>query len=184
MTTIETFTMDDKRDYVLLQDHEVALEEMRDRKSAAYKERNRLVALLARVFPSGLAKTAIEGWSVDWHNCVYIDLPTGQASWHFHDSDMPLFRGIQPYWGQWDGHTTEEKYEHIEHLCKFFDTRPKGFPANTVPKNTRVLVYGTNHQGAEECAMAWLDRIDKQWYYAPQGGLLPWNPTYWNPIPE
>lgn len=159
-------------------------EEMRSRKYAAYKERNRLVALLARCFPSGLKKTAIEGWSEDWQNCVYIELPTGQASWHFHDTDAPLFEGVPPYTGEWDGHTTTQKYENIERLCKFFDTRPKGFPASTAPKNQRVLIYGTNHLGADECAMAWLDRIDSKWYYAPQGGLVQWTPDYWNPIPE
>jgi hypothetical protein len=86
------------------------------RKDAAYEERNRLVALLARMFPSGLAKTAIEGWSEDWHNCVYINTPAGQLSWHIHDSQMYLFEGLPPYTGQWDGHTTEEKYDRIEKL--------------------------------------------------------------------
>jgi hypothetical protein len=43
----------------------------------SYVERNRLVALLARLFPSGKAITKIEGWEPEWHNCIYIDLPTG-----------------------------------------------------------------------------------------------------------
>lgn len=79
----------------------------------AYTERNRLVALLARIYPSGLKKTNIEGWHPSWHNCVYIDLPTGQASWHFHDNDAHLFERLPPYDGEWDGHTTDEKYERI-----------------------------------------------------------------------
>ena len=37
---------------------------------------------------------------------AYIDLPTGQVSWH-----MPQF--AQPY----DGHTTEEKYQRIREFC-------------------------------------------------------------------
>lgn len=36
---------------------------------------------------------------------VYIDLPTGQVSWH-----------ITAYAGEWDGHTTEQKYER----CRAF----------------------------------------------------------------
>lgn len=56
------------------------VEKMRARKDAAYLERNQVVAALAKCFPSGIAKTAIEGWGEDWHGCVYIDLPTGQAS--------------------------------------------------------------------------------------------------------
>ncbi len=92
------------------------LERVGINKDIAYEERNRLVALLARIFPSGLAKTAIEGWSDDWHNCVYIDLPTGQASWHIHDSHMWMFEGLPPYTGEWDRHTTEEKYDRIDKL--------------------------------------------------------------------
>lgn len=89
------------------------LEEMEARKDAAYLERNKLVALLSAVFPSGIKRTAIEGWSEDWHGCVYIDLPVGQASWHFHDSQLYLFNHLDEYRGEWDGHTTEEKYERV-----------------------------------------------------------------------
>ena len=90
------------------------VEEQRKYKDSAYLERNRLVALLSKVFPSGKKKTAIEGWSEDWHGCVYIDLPTGQASWHYHDSQAWLFEHLPEYQGTWDGHTTDEKYERIQ----------------------------------------------------------------------
>jgi len=87
---------------------------IRARKDAAYEERNRVVALLARLFPSGLGPTDIEGWDPEWNGCVYIDLPTGQVSWHFHDSQAHLFAGIPAYQGEWDGHTTEEKYRRLD----------------------------------------------------------------------
>ncbi len=83
---------------------------------AAYKERNQVVSALAKCFPSGIAKTAIEVWDEAWHNCVYIDLPTGQASWHYHDRDAYLFDGLPPYVGRWDGHTTPEKYDRLHAL--------------------------------------------------------------------
>lgn len=105
-------------EYVRLSDHEHVLDQMRDRKNEAYLERNRLVALLARLFPSGIGKTAIEGWAEDWHNCVYIDTRFGQFSWHFHDSHAWLFEGLPPYKGTWDGHTTELKYERIWELTQ------------------------------------------------------------------
>lgn len=89
---------------------------MEARKDAAYLERNQVVAALAKAFPSGVARTAIEGWSEDWHGCVYVDLPTGQASWHFHDSQANLFDGLPQYHGDWDGHTTEEKYRRLAAL--------------------------------------------------------------------
>lgn len=94
-----------------------ALADMTVRKDAAYLERNQVVAALAKAFPSGIARTAIEGWSEDWHGCVYIDLPTGQASWHFHDSHAYLFDGLPPYTKGWDGHDTPEKYRRLAALA-------------------------------------------------------------------
>jgi hypothetical protein len=85
----------------------------REAKDAAYKERNQLVALLSTCFPAGKAKTAIEGWDEAWHGCVYIDFPWGQASWHYHDSDAWMFEHLPQYLGEWDGHTTQEKYDAI-----------------------------------------------------------------------
>lgn len=85
----------------------------REATSSAYKERNQLVALLSTCFPSGKAKTAIEGWDEAWHGCVYIEFPWGQASWHYHNSDAWMFEHLSPYNKQWDGHTTEQKYAAI-----------------------------------------------------------------------
>lgn len=89
------------------------IEQLEATANNAYEERNRLVALLARLFPSGIKKTSIPGWDEAWHGCVYIDLPTGQASWHYHDGEAHLFEGLPPYSGEWDGHSTDEKYERI-----------------------------------------------------------------------
>lgn len=89
------------------------LAEMEVRKDAAFLERNQVVAALAKSWPSGVARTAIKGWSEDWHGCVYIDLPTGQTSWHFHDSQAYLFDGLPAYAGKWDGHDTPEKYRRL-----------------------------------------------------------------------
>lgn len=88
-------------------------------KDGAYLERNRLVAALATCYPAGTARTAIEGWAPEWHGCVYIDLPTGQASWHHHDSEAHLFAHLPPYKGTWDGHSTEEKYKRVDQLASY-----------------------------------------------------------------
>lgn len=93
-----------------------ALRLMRADKDAAYQERNRLVAVLARMFPSGIARTDIPGWDPEWHGCVFIDLPTGQASWHYHDSEAAQFAALPPYAKPWDGHSTEEKYGRLAAL--------------------------------------------------------------------
>lgn len=83
---------------------------------AAYYERNQLVALLARIYPSGIRRTELPNWNPCWQNCVYIDLPTGQASWHYHDREAGLFEALPPYTKPWDGHTTEMKYERLRRL--------------------------------------------------------------------
>lgn len=82
----------------------------------AYLERNQVVAALAKCFPAGTANTPIDGWAPEWHGCVYIDLPTGQASWHFHERERHLFAGLPAYAGAWDGHSTPEKYARLDRL--------------------------------------------------------------------
>lgn len=89
------------------------VDELRGREDAAYEERSKVVALLASLFPSGIAKTAISGWHPEWHGCVYVDLPTGQASWHYHESHAHLFAHLPPYGGVYDGHSTDEKYDRV-----------------------------------------------------------------------
>ena len=87
-----------------------ALKQVRDH---AYRERNTLVAFLSHIYPAGLKATAIAGWDEMWHGCVYIDLPTGQASWHYHDSEARLFAHLPTYEKEWDGHSNEDKYERL-----------------------------------------------------------------------
>lgn len=95
-----------------------------EERDVAYTERNRLVALVARLFPSGLRKTDIPDWDPEWHNCVWIDAPGFQMSWHYHDKDAYLFEGLPAYEKPWDGHTTEEKYVSLERLTKVIPLTP------------------------------------------------------------
>lgn len=115
------------------------IEELEQGRDAAYLERNRVVALLAALFPSVRTRTAIEGWDPEWHNCVFVQLPTGQASWHYHDREAELFDHVRerdpleltraPIW---DGHTTEQKYLRVQTLASiaaednWADMLPKG----------------------------------------------------------
>lgn len=84
-------------------------------RDGAYRERAQLVALLAALYPATLAyndPTAPE-WAV-----VYVDLPTGQASWHVAPADVELFAHVhRDDSHEWDGHTTEEKYQRIAELA-------------------------------------------------------------------
>lgn len=84
---------------------------------AVYVERNQVVAALSKLFPAGQKRTRIGGLDDAWHNCVYIDLPTGQVSWHFHDRDAEIFAHLPQYEGEWDGHDTPEKYRRVAALA-------------------------------------------------------------------
>lgn len=118
---------------------ERAVEGMKIRKDEAYEERNKLVALLASMFPSGRKKTDIPGWADDWHGCVFIDFPWGQASWHYHDSQAWMFDHLPPYLGEWDGHLTSEKYDAIMKQA----TNPQAMSADKVVEKMGVKGYGT-----------------------------------------
>lgn len=96
-------------------------------KDGAYQERDRLVALISKVFPACLARhpDSDTSWDNDWRWIVFVLLPTGQASWHIHDSELAWFKHL-PRTGapEWDGHTTDEKYRRVDAVgAGFFGAR-------------------------------------------------------------
>jgi len=85
-------------------------------KDAAYHERDMLVCALSKLFPASLERHPDEDktWEHDWRWIVFIDLPTGQATWHIHDSELEAFAHLPRFTGRkWDGHTTPEKYARV-----------------------------------------------------------------------
>ena len=107
--------MDTKeRDILVLQARVTALEEQ---KNGAYTERNKLVCLLSKVFPASIEDHVLkdgEEWDDDWKKVVFINLPTGQATWHIHKSEEPMFAHLESVGNKWDGHPTEEKYKRVD----------------------------------------------------------------------
>lgn len=85
-----------------------------------YYERNNCVAALAQVARSlgykvFVTKTNIIGFEDEWQNCIYIELPTGQVSWHFHDRESFLFSSFPKAESvEYDGHSTEDKYARLK----------------------------------------------------------------------
>lgn len=73
------------------------------RRDEAMRERNKVIALLARLFPAGLSQQTDAGGRT--RPCVIIDLPTGQVSWHYATEDAWPFEGLPAYLGEYDGHT-------------------------------------------------------------------------------
>lgn len=95
----------------------------RAERDAAYVERNRCVAAVARlVIDAGgrawLAEHPADDpeWDPEWRTIVFIEGRTGQLSWHLHDSDVPLFAGLPRGANSWDGHSTPAKYERLARL--------------------------------------------------------------------
>lgn len=95
------------------------IEELEAQKDGAYSERNKmLVGMCSMAIALGYGVYVMphvgEEWDDDWRNIVVIEGPTGQMSWHVHDSEMELFKGL-PHVSEnrWDGHDTEEKYERV-----------------------------------------------------------------------
>lgn len=99
-------------------------------KDGAYDERNRLVAMLASLFPASLERHPDEDaeWENDWRWIVFIDLPTGQASWHIHDSQLSMFGHLKRMQGRkWDGHTNEQKWDRVAKLASSEKDESPGF---------------------------------------------------------
>ena len=93
------------------------IDRLAELKNSAYHERNMCVAALSKLFAAHLARH--EGdpeWEPDWRTIVCIHLPTGQATWHVHDSEVNLFAHLSLAECEWDGHTAEEKYERLARL--------------------------------------------------------------------
>lgn len=96
------------------------VERLRTQKDGAYAERNQCVALIARMarafgWTAGIRQhdPADAAWEADWRTIVMVDLPTGQVSWHFHDSECHLIASLPAYEKPWDGHDTAEKYRRV-----------------------------------------------------------------------
>lgn len=94
----------------------------RKERDAAYTERNRIVAALARLALEHGHKAWLAdhpddpAWDPEWKTIVFIDTPQGQLSWHLHDSDVLLFEGLPRGANAWDGHSTPEKYERLARI--------------------------------------------------------------------
>ncbi len=84
-----------------------------------YTERALLIRALAKALPSlstqyGLKLDPERTDSDPWRYVFFIDLPTGQVSWHIHINDLVLLEDIPTYRGTWDGHSDSEKIDRLK----------------------------------------------------------------------
>lgn len=97
--------------------NKVAQEEYKESADAAYAERNRLVAVLSKMWPASLEPHTGEDWGPDWQWVCIIDSPAGQISWHIKTSELPWFAHLPRNAGRvWDRHTTWDKYQRLASL--------------------------------------------------------------------
>lgn len=89
--------------------------------NAAYTERAHLLSFLSTWAESVLSYNDPKEptWAV-----LYVNVPTGQMTWHIAPSDMHLFNHVPVVPGddlraQWDGHDTEEKYKRFRVMTEF-----------------------------------------------------------------
>lgn len=93
-------------------------DEQRASKNTAYDERNRLVAVLSKLWPAHLAQhpETDTSWERDWMTIICIHSPVGQLTWHIHDDHRLLFAHLTMGESHWDGHSTEVKYARLAAL--------------------------------------------------------------------
>ncbi len=151
-------------------------------KDQAYHERDQLVALLANLFPSSLERhpDADTTWEDAWRWLVFVDLPTGQCSWHIHDSELPLFDHVPRLQGRtWDGHSTDEKYDRIRQYTEQFGVNRLVLPyaPNNTPVNELAQQLDLPPLEAVRTAVRMVDDLTKEGFYLPVEVL---NGYYWN----
>lgn len=89
-------------------------------RDGAYRERAQLLAWLAAQHPAVLAPAPDvnePGWQI-----LYLNAGGQQLSWHIHPRDADLYGHVKQVpaddpRAQWDGHTTEQKYQRIAVLA-------------------------------------------------------------------
>lgn len=92
------------------------LDDLQNENDSVYEERTYVVAALSRAFPSGIRATSIPGWNPAWESCVYIDLPSGQISYHYHNRHRSLFQDLPPYQKPFDGHNKAIVHQRLSAL--------------------------------------------------------------------
>lgn len=100
-------------------------------------------ARLAALYPAVLAPAPDvdePGWQI-----LYLDLPTGQCSWHIHPRDADLYGHVEHVGqddprAQWDGHTTPEKYQRIADQTAALARSAYGIKAMTLPPGSKATL--------------------------------------------
>lgn len=117
---------------------------------SAYRERNQLVSALSRLFEAHLAVD--EGGEPGWQIVVCVHLPVGQGGWHVGHADLDLFSHLEFRPNDYDGHTTEIKYERLAALAQEKPYMPHA-PSSTTTADERF------YRGICSVCNQWVDVV-------------------------
>lgn len=94
---------------------------LRRSRDTAYAERDMVLAVVARMalqlgYPVGVGMDfpgdETDG-TPDFGTVIFVELPTGQISFHVRDAERTWFAFLPRYDHDWDGHSTPVKYERM-----------------------------------------------------------------------
>lgn len=90
-------------------------ERLRTQRENLKRERVILLAVLSKLFPSMLAHHSPDesGSDYDWGYVVYIQLPTGQVSFHIGESRQWFEHVKLSNIPVWDGHDSDVKWQRV-----------------------------------------------------------------------
>ena len=94
-------------------------------KEEVYEDRNLLAQAALRMAKSLNYRVRIKDYDSEWP-IVYIELPTGQISYHIAKKD--LYFKEEPSFLEWDGHDREERKERILSYIRYKDIPITAYP--------------------------------------------------------
>lgn len=100
-------------------DVRTALLRAEQERDGAYRERVHLLAWLATLYaPNAVLAPALDIDDEDGWHLLFLTVAGRQLSWHIAPRDMDLLKHVERVdfadpRAQWDGHTTDEKYQRI-----------------------------------------------------------------------
>lgn len=169
---------------------------LKSQKNGAYSERNKVVAAYARLCRAAGTRVTVakhqpgpdsaEIWESDWSTVVLIELPTGQVSWHFHDSEVHLLDGLPRGANDWDGHSTAEKYTRLGNARPVASASvaqwPTPQPIETAPLG-QLMAWpaDADEEGGPTWSHEWPDGLEsvEEW----RRELKALGRTHWLPMP-
>ena len=117
------------------------MEAARRNRQKVLNERQMLISLLSRLWPSHLSEA--QRPNAIAQSVVCIHSPAGQLAWLVSDEELPLFDHLERTAGDWDGHTSADRYARLDVLINDW-YRPKNFVKSAKLREVRKRTNATD----------------------------------------